>query len=70
MLSRDLLRHSSPMMTLGVYAKAVTADKRAAQDTIVSLITGRKKHCRPKKQKQLGPGLDPNTGSNEVKLLE
>jgi hypothetical protein len=29
------------MMTLGVYAKAVTADKRAAQDVIAAIITGK-----------------------------
>jgi integrase len=38
--SQDLLRHSSPQMTLGVYAKAVTAEKRRAQDTITSLFLG------------------------------
>jgi integrase len=39
--TQDLLRHSLPVMTLGVYAKAVTADKRAAQDVIATLITGK-----------------------------
>ena len=39
--TQDLLRHASPVMTLGVYAKAVTADKRAAQDVIAAMITGR-----------------------------
>ena len=32
--TQELLRHSSPLMTLGTYAKAVTADKRSAQDAI------------------------------------
>jgi integrase len=39
--TQDLLRHSSPMMTLGIYAKAVTADKRAAQDAIAALVIGK-----------------------------
>jgi integrase len=38
--TQELLRHSSPVMTLGTYAKAVTADKRKAQDVIVALFTG------------------------------
>lgn len=38
--TQDLLRHASPHLTLGVYAKAVTADKRAAQDTIAALFMG------------------------------
>jgi hypothetical protein len=29
------------MMTLGVYAKAVTADKRAAQDAIAAMMIGK-----------------------------
>jgi integrase len=36
--TQDLMRHASPMMTLGTYAKAVTADKRLAQDVIVALF--------------------------------
>jgi integrase len=32
------MRHSSPVMTLGTYAKAVTADKRIAQDAIAALF--------------------------------
>jgi integrase len=39
--TQDLLRYASPMMTLGVYAKAMTADKRAAQDGIAALLTGK-----------------------------
>jgi integrase len=39
--TQELLRHSSPVMTLGTYAKAVTADKRIAQDTIAALFTGK-----------------------------
>jgi integrase len=38
--TQELLRHASPGITLGIYAKAVTADKRAAQDTIAALFTG------------------------------
>ena len=38
--TQDLLRHASPLMTLGTYAKSVTADKRIAQDAIVSEIIG------------------------------
>jgi len=36
--TQELLRHSSPLMTLGTYAKAVTADKRIAQDVIAALF--------------------------------
>ncbi len=36
--TQELLRHSSPVMTLGVYAKAVTADKRNAQDAIAAMF--------------------------------
>ena len=36
--TQDLLRHASPVMTLGTYAKAVTADKRHAQNTVVELF--------------------------------
>jgi integrase len=36
--TQELLRHSSPVMTMGTYAKAVTADKRNAQDTIAALF--------------------------------
>lgn len=42
--TQDLLRHSSPVMTLGTYAKAVTADKRKAQDTVVGLFLSGKAH--------------------------
>jgi integrase len=38
--TQELLRHSSPVMTLGTYAKALTADKRQAQDVIAALFTG------------------------------
>jgi integrase len=38
--TQELLRHSSPVMTLGRYAKALTADKRQAQDTISALFVG------------------------------
>jgi integrase len=36
--TQELLRHSSPVMTLGTYAKAVTADKRNAQNTIAAMF--------------------------------
>jgi integrase len=39
--TQELLRHSSPVMTLGTYAKAVTADKRIAQDAIAALFVGK-----------------------------
>jgi integrase len=38
--TQELLRHSSPVMTLGTYAKAVSADKRQAQDAIAALFVG------------------------------
>jgi integrase len=36
--TQELLRHSSPLMTMGTYAKAVTADKRNVQDAIAALF--------------------------------
>jgi integrase len=39
--TQELMRHSSPVMTLGTYAKAVTADKRRAQDAIAALFVGK-----------------------------
>jgi hypothetical protein len=39
--TQELMRHSSPVMTLGTYAKAVTADKRHAQDAIAVLFVGK-----------------------------
>jgi integrase len=36
--TQELLRHASPDITLGIYAKAVTADKREAQDKLVALF--------------------------------
>lgn len=38
--TQELLRHASPGITMGIYAKAVTADKRHAQDTIAALFIG------------------------------
>ena len=38
--TQELMRHSSPVMTMGTYAKAVTADKRIAQDAIAALFLG------------------------------
>jgi len=36
--TQDLLRHSSPVMTLGTYAKSVTQEKRDAQDAVAALF--------------------------------
>jgi integrase len=36
-VTQELLRHSSPVMTLGTYAQAVTADKREAQAAVAAL---------------------------------
>jgi integrase len=36
--TQELMRHASPVMTLGTYAQAVTADKRQAQDRISALF--------------------------------
>jgi integrase len=38
--TQELMRHASPGITMGIYAKAVTADKRHAQDTIAALFVG------------------------------
>jgi integrase len=35
---QELLRHSSSRMTLGAYAQALTATKRAAQRKVVAMI--------------------------------
>ena len=34
------MRHASPGITMGVYAKAVTADKREGQNAIAALFIG------------------------------
>ena len=39
--TQELLRHASPLMTMAVYAKAVTADKRTAQDAIAALFVSK-----------------------------
>jgi integrase len=36
--TQELMRHSTPVMTLGTYAQAVTSDKRDAQDRIAAMI--------------------------------
>lgn len=36
--TQELLRHASPGITMGIYAKAVTADKRHAQNAIAALF--------------------------------
>lgn len=36
--TQELMRHSSPVMTLGTYAQAVTSDKRAAQSNVAALF--------------------------------
>ncbi len=38
--TQELMRHASPGITMGVYAKAVTADKRQAQNAIAALFMG------------------------------
>jgi integrase len=38
--AQELMRHASPDMTVGIYAKALTADKREAQDKLVALFVG------------------------------
>jgi integrase len=38
-VTQELLRHASPVMTLGTYAQAVTLDKREAQATIAALFS-------------------------------
>jgi integrase len=37
--AQDLLRHASPVMTLGTYAQAITEDKRDALGALASLFT-------------------------------
>lgn len=36
--TQELLRHASPGITMGIYAKAITEDKRKAQDNIAALF--------------------------------
>ena len=38
--TQELMRHASPDVTVGIYAKALTADKREAQDKLVALFVG------------------------------
>jgi integrase len=38
-VTQELLRHSSPVMTLGTYAQALTRDKRSAQETVAALYS-------------------------------
>jgi hypothetical protein len=38
--TQELMRHASPGITMGIYAKAVTADKRQAQDTVAAMFVG------------------------------
>jgi len=38
--AQELMRHASPDVTVGIYAKALTADKREAQDKLVALFLG------------------------------
>jgi integrase len=37
-VAQELMRHSTPVITLGTYAQAVTSDKREAQDRIAAMI--------------------------------
>jgi integrase len=47
--TQELMRHSSPVMTLGTYAQAVTSDKREAQSNVAALFvvksTGKKRRA-------------------------
>jgi hypothetical protein len=36
--TQELMRHSSPVMTIGTYAQAVTSDKRVAQSNVAALF--------------------------------
>lgn len=36
--TQELMRHATPVMTFGLYAQAVTSEKREAQDRIAALI--------------------------------
>jgi integrase len=38
--TQELMRHASPDVTVGIYAKALTADKREAQDKLAALFVG------------------------------
>jgi integrase len=40
--TQELMHHSSPGVTLGIYAEAVTADKRQAQNAISALFRKRR----------------------------
>ena len=51
--TQDLMRHSSAEMTIGVYAKAVTAEKRYAQNAIAALFL-------PQSVSEQIGGLHPN----------
>lgn len=47
-VAQDLMRHASPVMTLGTYAQAISDDKRAAQGRIAELFgleTGDEHHA-------------------------
>ena len=37
--TQELLRHANPTITMGIYAQAVAADKREAQNTITALFS-------------------------------
>ena len=41
-VTQELMRHATPVMTLGTYAQAVTNDKRNAQDLLAALIAPQK----------------------------
>jgi integrase len=40
--TQELMRHASPVMTLGTYVQAVTSDKREAQSNVAALFVMRK----------------------------
>jgi integrase len=45
--TQELLRHASPAITMSIYAKAVTADKRQAQDAIAAMFVCNSKQSAP-----------------------
>jgi integrase len=55
-VTQELLRHSNPGITLGLYAKAVTQTKRRAQEKIVSQLLAAREHI-PKPDHSQGVGM-------------
>jgi len=42
--TQELLRHASPGITMGIYTKAATADKRHAQNTVAAFFVDHSNH--------------------------